>query len=312
MRFVAIKDGYYLTVIGLVKIASWCSPKLKEGLVRSVAWLAYNLSTSKRRHSEKNLAAAFDGKMNESRVRRVVRRAFYEFWDDTFSLLPPRGGRAAHETANLCGLEHLRAALKKGRGVVLWESRHFGKRTVAKRILHEEGFAIHQVHGWNHLGGLLGDSPSWVQRNLIDRVFEGWEKRFVKEIIHLPESNSLAFTRALLERLQRNAVVCIPADGGSGQKFIPVHFLGRAGAFPTGMVSLARISGAAILPLFCFRESTATIKVVIEAPLAIESNADKERGLENSIAGYVGLLEGYARRYPEQYRNWHLLGIEGG
>ncbi|MGH7833350.1 MAG: lysophospholipid acyltransferase family protein [Candidatus Binatia bacterium] len=313
MQLVALKDCYYLSVIALVKTASWFpSPKLKEWVVRSVACIAYRSSSSKRRLSQKNLAAAFDGRLSERQLRRVVRRAFYEFWDDTFSLLPSRAGRAALKQADLCGVEHLRTALKNGKGVILWESRHFGRRTLAKQILHEHGFAIHQVHGWNHLGGFLGDSSTWVRRHVVERFFEKWEKQFVAEIICLPKSDSLAFTRALLERLQHNAIICIPADGGSGQKIIPIQFLGRTGAFSTGMVSLAKISGAAILPLFCFQESTGGTKVVIEAPVRVESNVDKERSLENSIFGYISLLEAYVRRYPEQYRNWHLLGsVEG-
>jgi hypothetical protein len=35
---------------------------------------------------------------------------------------------------------------------------------------------------------------------------------------------------------------------------------------------------------------------------------DRESGLENSIAGYIGLLESYIKKYPENYKGWHSVG----
>lgn len=314
MWLVAPKDFYFLAVIVLIKTVSWLPwAKLKQWVVRCLAWTAYVLSSSKRQLSQKNLSAVFDGQLSESQVRRVVRRAFYEFWHDTFSLLPSRAERAALGQAHLCGAEHLHTALQNGKGAILWESSHFGGRMLAKQVLHEHGFAIHQIHGWNHVGGFLSDSPTWVRQHVVEHFFEKWEKQWLAEIIFLPKSDSLAFTRTLLNRLQQNAILCIAADGQSGWKFMPIRFLGCTGVlFPTGMVSLAKISGAAILPLFCLRDSAEGTKVIIEAPIHLESRVDKERNLENSIAKYARLLEDYVRRYPEQYRNWHLLGSARG
>jgi len=308
MRFIALKDCYFLAVIALMKTVRWFpSPQLKEWVVRCIAWVAYHLPSSKRRLSRENLAAAFAGRLSESQVHGIVKRAFYEFWHDAFSLLPSHRERIALKHMNLCGIEHLYTTLKNGKGVILWESGHFGRRVLSQQILHEHGFAIHQVHSWAHLGGFLSRSPTWVRQHLIKRFFETCEKQFVAEIIYLPQSNSLVFTRTLLERLRQNAIICIPSDGRSGQKFIPREFLGCPSIFSTGMVSLARISGAAILPLFCLQGSEGRTRVVIEPPIHIASDAERERGLENSIVEYVSLLEVYVRRYPEQYRSWHML-----
>ena len=53
----------------------------------------------------------------------------------------------------LLGLEHLRVAIGQGKGAILWESSCFRRRLLAKQILHNNGFAVDQVHGENHLGG---------------------------------------------------------------------------------------------------------------------------------------------------------------
>ena len=82
--------------------------------------------------------------------------------------------------------------------------------------------------------------------------------------------------------------------------------------FSTGMVSLAKISGASILPIICISEGYGEKRLIIEHPISIDKNADRERGLEDSVYQYVTLLESYIRRYPEQYKNWHLLSKAHG
>jgi lauroyl/myristoyl acyltransferase len=213
------------------------------------------------------------------------------------------------QEARINGVEHLHRALEKGKGVILWESSGFGRRLLAKRILYENGFSIHQIHGANDLGGFLTENSSatWARQRLVRRFFYRQEERFVVEIINLPSSNSLEFTRILLNLLNRNAVLCISGDGKTGQKLIPIEFLAGVALFAPGMVSLAKLSGASILPIFCIQESTGAIILTIDSPIRIERDMGRERGLEDSLKEYAGRLEAYVRRYPDLYREWHLL-----
>jgi len=43
------------------------------------------------------------------------------------------------------GLDHLQRAMDNGKGAILWESSHFGRRLLAKRILRHKGFVVDQV-----------------------------------------------------------------------------------------------------------------------------------------------------------------------
>jgi lauroyl/myristoyl acyltransferase len=67
------------------------------------------------------------------------------------------------------------------------------------------------------------------------------------------------------------------------------------------MFSLSKISGSPIFPLFCFQKEGDEIKLVVGPEL----HAGKD-GVEGALASFVGLLEGYIRKYPEQYRNWQI------
>ena len=86
-----------------------------------------------------------------------------------------------------------------------------------------------------------------------------------------------------------------------------MKFLWLTDYFPTGLVSLAKLSGAAMLPLFCIHETHDRTSIFIESPIAIDRDGDRERCLEKAVTQYVRLLESYIKKYPEQYRNWHEL-----
>jgi lauroyl/myristoyl acyltransferase len=77
------------------------------------------------------------------------------------------------------------------------------------------------------------------------------------------------------------------------------------------MVSLARLSGAPILPIFCIQNGKGNTCLVIEPPIKTEGTEDRDQGLKNSVAQYAGLLESYIRKYPEKYRSWHHLESGG-
>jgi lauroyl/myristoyl acyltransferase len=303
-----LKDLYFLTAIGLIHLGRGIPvPRFRSFLVGALAFVACHLSRSKARVTNDHIARTFGDSLDVETRRRIARSSFREFWREMLSWLPTPRDMATLRQAEVRGLEHLRAALAEGRGAILWENTGFGRRSFAKRLLHEKGFHIHQVHGAGDLGGFRQDgTPTWVRRHLVKRFFENRERQFLDEIIHLPRSSSLGFVRLLQERLRQNAIVCITADGTTGQRFVPLPFLGGTVFFPTGMVSLARISRAPILPMFCFREDSGE-RLVIETPIVIEDD-DRERGTREAVARYARLLESYVRRYPEQYRNWHVLG----
>lgn len=307
---IKVKDLYFLSVIVTIQLANQIGfPLLKERIVEAIASAANRFSKNKRQQMESNLYRAFADRFNPEQRRKVIKGAFYEFWRSMFSLLPCRAEKDALGEIEVKGIEHLHAALKNGKGVILWESNGFGSRVVAKQVLHARGYCLHQVHGKNNLGGFLVNdtTASWVRR-WIKRSFNSWEREFISEIIDLPETNSLAFTRVLSRLLSRNAILCISGDGKTGHNFVRLHFLGRAESFATGIVSLSMISGAAILPMFCVRGRNRQRSVVIECSIDLQVNRDRQRRSENGIGQYIKLLEGYICRYPEQYRNWHLMG----
>ena len=304
-KFIGPFDLYLLFVVALVKLLDQCPfLQVKKFFARVVAFMAFQLSRRRRRLKQRTVAQTLQ--VGEPEARNIVRHSFNDFWCDIFVDASPPGGRTNGQVCEVRGIEHLKEALQKRRGVILWESAFFGRRVLAKRILHEKAFSVCQVHSEYHIGG-FHNPRTWMSTHVIQPFFNNRQRCFVKELISLSRSDSLAYTRDLLVRLKQNEIISIAADGTIGHKFISLEFLGRTNLFSTGMVSLARLSGATILPLFCVQEEGNQPTLVIDAPIRIEVDGDRERGLESAIRQYASLLEQYIKRYPKQYRNWHGL-----
>jgi KDO2-lipid IV(A) lauroyltransferase len=305
--FITAIDFYLLFVVGLIRLASWLPPKTRLRFVSAVAFTGYHLSKTKRRLSEEKLSQAFGGNLTKERRRTIVQSAFYQFWLEAFSISSPSFANTGRVQEEVRGLEHLRQALDHGKGAILWESGYFGRKFLAKQILQRNGFTTCQVYNENHAGGFYTPCPaSWIRRRVIKGFFDKRERRSVAEILNLPLWEPLPVMRALFARLKQNHIICVAGDGTLGWNMLEKAFLGGARAFSTGMISLSRVSGAPVLPLFCVQEAPDRIAVIIEPPIEIDSKLDRESASELWIDRYIGLLESYIRKYPGQYYNWHF------
>ncbi|MDH3688529.1 MAG: lysophospholipid acyltransferase family protein [Gammaproteobacteria bacterium] len=311
MKVVAAKDFYYLVVIGLVSLIGLVSSsKFKDLVVRTIGFIAYCFSRIKRKLIERNVSLAFEGQLSQQKLRNITIGALHGVWEEMLSWLPSDAKRSGVDQVRIHGMEQLREALEKGKGIILWESNGFGIRILAKKVLHANGFSVCQVHGVDNLGGFLTDDSegTWVRSKWIKRFFDRCERHFVYAIINLPRADSFAAARRLKNILKQNRIVCVSGDGKMGHKLMSFDFLGHNEFFATGMVSLAKLSGATILPMFCIRERDGERHLFIESPIPVHPDGDRESGFRMSLSRYVSLMESYIRAHPEQYRNWHILG----
>jgi KDO2-lipid IV(A) lauroyltransferase len=300
------RDLYVLAVIAVMMlVVPWPFELPRRWAAISIGSIAYRLSRRKRQRSEEGVEDVFRGVVTTRQRRAIVKGAFRQYWQEPF-VSPCSSGRSKDVVV---GLSHVHKALAQGRGVILWESSEFGGRMAAKRILHDAGFRICQVHASTHLGGFstLGLSASLLRQKVIEPFFDRHELRFVAEIISLPRLENVTGRRTLLQRLRENRIVCMANDGKYGQKFVSVPFFDRTRRVATGVTTLASASGATILPMFCVEESDGARRVVIEPPIRSEQAADRDRAAHDVAAQYVKYLESYMRRYPAQYRTWYLL-----
>jgi lauroyl/myristoyl acyltransferase len=300
-RFMAASDVYVLTVMALLTaVARIGSVRVRDLVATSIAAVAHRLSRRKRVGSEAVLARAFGPRLSARRRRLIVRGAFQEFWADLFSTLPLGGD------PEVVGIERVHRALADGRGAILWVSNHLAGMAALKRALQAHGAPVHKVHAENHLGGFPGGGVTWVQQRVISPFFDRLESTIVAGTVMI-RPGSLAAGRDLDRRLRANQIVCAAIDGRLGRRFVSHPLLGIGEAFPTGIVTLARTSGAPLLPTFCL-PGCAGARVVIEPPIEVPAALDREEAARAAITAMVARLEHHMRRHPSRYVNWHMIG----
>jgi KDO2-lipid IV(A) lauroyltransferase len=310
VKLAAPADAYYASVIALTAAARVCpSRRARARFARLLGGAAYRFSRSKRRTIEAHVDHVLGG-LDASRRDAIVREVFRTCWQEMLECSAPRLRPAELAETRFAGREHLDEALARGRGVILWESRGFGARLAAKNLLAVHGYRVHQVHGPNNLGGLLTSdaSATWVRRALVRRYFDSLERRVTAEVLNLPADGTLAFTRRLAALLEQNAIVCITGDGQSGQRLQTVEFLGEEEPISTGMATLAELTGATLLPMFCSDEGTGP-ELVIEAPIEPDRALPREARVRATMQQFMRRLESWVRERPGQFRNWHLLRL---
>ena len=310
MRLAAPIDLYFLIIITIVRVTSWLPYRsVRIAVARVLAGLSYHFSLNKRARMKHAVTTAFGSQLGDRELVRILKGSFFDLWWEILGSKPNRIDVDATTEARIIGWNHLEEALAAGKGVILCENGNFGRRFWAKQILNRKGVRVHQIRGANHLSGLEIDSATatWVRRCAIRPFFDDAERPYITEAICLPSTGNLAYGRALLQRLRENAAICVAADGENGARLLALPFLGASYQFSTGMVSLARMSGAAIVPIVCREMDDGKACLIIEEAIWVDEDEDRERQIEQIIARYAALFERYILREPALYRKWHML-----
>lgn len=301
MRMAKSKDFALLGAMGLmVATRPPFLAKFRGSILTALGKTSVFFSRSRAAAADRNLATVMGAELSTANRRQIVEESFREYWREIFSLLHT-SGKGAQSHVAIDGMDNLREALRGGKGAILWQPAEFGRRNFVNQYLSAYGVSLIQVHAEYHI---VGD-PTHL-RNLLTKPFFAWcSSKFLKEIIWVPDSGSLAFTRHLVKRLRGNAVVSIAGDARASRKNVPVTFFGDVSYFPAGMFSLSKETAAPVLPVFCFEEAPCRMRLVIEPPLILPS--DHGDVLSGPVAACAEKLEHYIRRYPGQFRNWHQM-----
>jgi len=298
-------------VIALLKVSRRFPIPVRSFLADTIALAGYLGSPGKQSLRTQGLRNAAIERLDDKQLRATLRGAAYRFWRETFWMAPSSTEVELIRSMPLRGEEHLQQALGRGKGVLLLESNNFGSRIMARRILHSRGYALHQVHMAVHLGSgfvLAPKDRDWSSR-MLGRYFERCEKEFLEEIIYLPATESMAFTRTMMDRLKQNCIICLAGDGRYGQRLIEAPFLGIPKTFSTGMISLARSSGATVLPLFCLGDGYSRFAAIIEAPIDVATSPQRDASIAAAIVQFSEVLGKYASQYKDQFSGWDELAI---
>lgn len=275
--------SYYVYRLGGA-LAPRVPPRFGYWFAASAGSLIYRISPA-RSIVEDNMAHILGLPADSPAVRCTAGQVFRNQIKNYFDLLRVAALSPAQIEAavpEIHGLEHLHAALARGRGVVL-TSAHFGSPDLAAQALALRGYPLTAIA--EHL------KPERLFRYV-------WRQRASHGVKLVPIDKSL---RPAFRALRANELVGAVVDRNVTDQGRLVEFFGRPARLPDGYVKLALHTGAAVVLSLSRRLGDNTVAVDIEPVIEVQRTGDQERDIEATMPGVISRFEAYLRRYPEQW-----------
>jgi Kdo2-lipid IVA lauroyltransferase/acyltransferase len=259
----------------------WLADKLpwpeKRLLARGLGWFVFHVLGLRRRVVFTNLKLCFPEKSLGEIT--ALARAHYDalalgLFEVCAAWWARPDGLPPHRVA---GLEHLEAALAKGRGALLLTA-HFTTLEIGGRLMSETRL----------MGGLYRDPNNPVVAHLM----RGQRGRHMSPAVHFDD------LRGLVRGLRGNAPIWYAPDQGKRTKSSEIlPFFGVPAITNTATSKIAEMTGCAVVPFFAKREAdhsyTLTLLPALENFPGADAAADAVRINQ--------LIEQHIRLAPEQY-----------
>ncbi|HAJ57270.1 MAG TPA: hypothetical protein DCL35_05815 [Candidatus Omnitrophica bacterium] len=285
--FRVLSYGFGRTIIGICDAAAKIVPlSFLYAFANVIGFLGYHLAFKHRGIAIESLSRAFGKEKSTQEINRICRECFntmayaaVEFF--MFMRHPDR----IRDLVEIEGLENLKKALSKGKGVVAI-SAHFGSFPLLLSKLSLEGCKVNTMLRHMRDKGL-------------DQLFEKKrDKMGVGSVYTQPRQQCVNDS---LRVLRNNEVLFVQLDQNFGTAGVFVDFFGVKAATATGPIIFSKRTGAPIVPMFIYRVKGPRHKIVIEPEVPFEEGLDKEEALLATVQKLTGIIELYIRRFPHEW-----------
>jgi hypothetical protein len=213
---------------------------------------------------------------------------------------------------HLSGVDGLKAALRRGNGVIIWCNQFTAQNLMGKRALHEAGITCHQVSVSEH-----GFSNSAFARRFLNPFLVRVENRYLASRVVFDRGDAYQVTKRISAILKNNGVVLMTNNVYSGSTFVETRLGGSGHAqFATTPLSFAARGGAALFSMSTFEiQPFETYDAVIGAEIQVlrsekpglgdqRPSAKASSTLASAVLDFRDQFEADLRRCPEQYMLW--------
>jgi len=253
--------------------------------------LGYLLDSRHRAIALDNLSMAYGSSPSSPEMRRIARECWIHFGRILFDALAFHrlSAATAGRVVRYEGLEHIRNAYARGKGVLLF-SAHYG---------HWELVALMQ--------GYLGLPLSLVTRPLDNRRLEKMLVRLRggsgNRIVH--KRNAV---REMLAAVRNGSGVAIVIDQDAHEEGVFVPFFNRPASTTPTLALLALRTGAAVVPVFSVPQSDGSYLVTYEPEVRVHSTGDRDADVHRLTGDCTAIIERWVRKHPElwlwMHRRW--------
>ncbi len=241
------------------------------------------------RNAERSLGPLFAATGVAGELRAMVEELLFHNEMARLLLLAQYRRHPPEPQILLRGAEEVTRVLDAGRGAILWVAPMAYASLVSKMAWHRQGWKVSHLSRYSH-----GGSSSRLGSRLINPLVRRVEDRYLGERVRIEFGQSpAAATRWIRRRLLENRLVSITALPGGGST-ARASLLGRRIRLSLGPPRLAKATGAALLPVFCWKEPRG--RHVVRVHAALPAFGDPTRAVEGFARGFESVLH----RFPTQ------------
>jgi KDO2-lipid IV(A) lauroyltransferase len=287
-RRIAHGAGYWVW-----RLAAAAAQRLPQGLLYPIAAAlgeaVYVTWTAKRRIAKENFARVLDLAPEDREVAAVARRSFRNFAKYVVEIMrfPRLRSADLERLVTVDGMEHLRAGIRGGRGII-FASIHFGNFEMGGARIADE-IPLNVI------------ADDLANQRLMDLLVGNRAHKNIN--IHSPQGAA----RKVLQALRRNEMVGLMMDlGPRALAFdtVRAEFFGADASFPAVAANLARVSGAPIVVAAVVRERDNTFRGVALPPIFVDRTRQSAGETARVTEAIARGLEDLIRRWPDQ---WYIF-----
>ncbi|MGA1865356.1 MAG: lysophospholipid acyltransferase family protein [bacterium] len=261
-----------------------------------LAELNYWILKRQRQNVEQNIRKIFPAQ--EWKVKRITRRLFRNYARylvDYARFYYLNSKQLKNAIPSIEGLEYFHQAVDRGKGILLLTA-HLGNWELGSLFFSHLGIPVNVV--------TLPDEDRHVHK--IRQQYRLGHKIRTITIEHSP----LDGLWKILQALKRNELVAMLVDRYLREGGELIDFFQGKAYFPKGIVYLAQISGATVLPAFVVRNKDSNYQGIICKPLILDENYDKKVSQEyvrKNLRRIALSFEVVIRRFPDQWYNFETI-----
>ena len=284
--------------LSLIKFLIWLlnilPRRLLYGIARILTSISWAVMRPPKRTSLFNLERVFGKEKSQKEIKRLAKENAFHLVKNVCELF--RGMNLSKDQIDrlfkIEGKENLDRALAKGKGII-GLSAHIGNFMMISIKMNRKGYSFGYI-----ARDILGERVAKLLADMRRRM----------GAYTIPAFPPHACTHRCIDWLRKNSILFLQFDRIPVKGGVVIDFFGHPAATMPGPITLARRTGAAIVPMFIVRQRDNTHKIVIEPEVELEKTGDKEKDLLTNAQKLTKIVENAILRYPEDYfwifRRW--------
>lgn len=242
---------------------------------------------------KKNISIVLKKDIDDPEVHRLAKKVYINWGKNIVDFLKHKvvSRKKIKQRVSFEGHNNLKKGLAKGKGVVLF-SCHIGNFEWGASRIGVEGYKIWGI-------ALFRKSEKTNKFFESNRLRKGFLTVYANKMHHI------------FRYLKNNELIAIPMDWDStGQSSKSFDFFGKKAYLPTGALRLAMRSGAALMPVFIWRDGRYTHHLKIMKPINLDLSGGKEESIEKNMKIIIPIMEKHIREHLVEWELFHNIWID--